>query len=206
MPERDPEAAVARARDAETILLPKNGNEVGAKDWLEKVADIEIPTFKPRALTAKSEGRYFRRLRDPEIVDGVQRGEGDVGYLGMDKFQTWKPRGLALEYVADVEGCDFILAALAENVDAVRARLDAREPVSVVTSHAAWLGDIALDRGWELNVRQVSGATEAFAEYVDMIADLRVTGNSLAANGLEEFMHLDSVHLGQLYREPVDTP
>lgn len=199
MTERNTTAAIQRVNGATTILLPKNSNEEGATGWLQNVAGIEVPVFPGRQLTAKSEGRLFRRLRDPEIVDGVQRDEGDIGFLGLDKFKEWKPNGLSVEWVGDVPDCDFVLAAQTGSVSEIEARLAAGEAVSTVTSHATWLADIALEKNWNLSIREVSGATEAFGDLADMVADLRVSGESLRANGLREFHILDSVHLGLIY-------
>ena len=199
MTERDRAAAIERVKAATSILLPKNNNEEGATGWLRNEAGIDVPDFPGRRLTATSEGRTYRRLRDPEIADGVARGEGDVGFLGLDKFKELRPAGVAVGWVGDVPGCDFVLAAPVGSVEEVQEKLAAGESVKTVTSHETWLAELAMERGWQLDIREVSGATEAFAGLADMVADLRVSGRSLVDNGLEEFHILDSVHLGLIY-------
>lgn len=152
--------------------------------------------------TERSEGRTYRRLRDPEIITDIQRGVADIGFLGSDKFEEWQPR-LGVDWVGEVPDCDFVLAALAGTVTEVEARLDAGRTVYAITSNIKWLAKFAVVNAWDLDVRQVSGSAEAYGEEADMIADLRVSGNSLRDNGMEEFRVLDSVRLGMVYRQPV---
>lgn len=153
--------------------------------------------------TRTSEGRTYRRLRDPEIIEDVSRGIGDVGFLGSDKFEEWQPP-LAVDWVGRVPDCDFVLAARPDTVAAVEDRLEAGESVYTVTSNVRWLANFALTYGWQLDTRYVSGSAEAYGEEADMIADLRVSGQSLKDNGLEEFRILDSVRLGLVYRSEDD--
>lgn len=148
----------------------------------------------------KSEGRVYRRLRDPEIVSEVQRGKGDVGFLGSDKVAEWNPSSLAIDWVGKVEGCDFVLAAKQGTSAEVERKLQAGRNVYAVTSNLNWLASFAQQNGWNLDVRRVSGSAEAYGEEADMIADLRVTGDTLRDNGLEEFKILDAVRLGIIYR------
>jgi ATP phosphoribosyltransferase len=150
--------------------------------------------------TRKSEGRTYRRLRDPEIVADVQRGAGDVGFLGSDKVAEWNPDSLAVDWVGDVEGCDFVLAALRGRVPEVKGRLEGGGKVYAVTSNVNWLAKFAVANGWTVDIRRVSGSAEAYGEEADMVADLRVSGDTLSGNGLEEFKILDSVKLGMIYR------
>lgn len=124
---------------------------------------------------------------------------GDVGFVGSDKFEEWRPR-LAVDWAGVVQDCDFVLAAQPEMVETVEARLEDADEVYVVTSNVAWLGKFAVANKWNLNTRYVSGSAEAYGEEADMVADLRVTGDSLRDNGLEEFRVLDSVKLGLIYR------
>lgn len=150
--------------------------------------------------TQTSEGRTYKRLRDPEIIADVQRGVGDIGFLGSDKFAERQP-SLEVDWVGTVPDCDFVLATRSGNVPIVEAQLETGQPVSVVTSNVRWLAQFAVINAWELDKRYVSGSAEAYGEEADMIADLRVTGNSLRDNGLEEFRILDSVKLGLVYQE-----
>ena len=139
-------------------------------------------------------------MRDPEIVADVQRGAGDVGFLGSDKVAEWSPDSLACDFVGNVEGCDFVLAALAGTVPDVKDRLEKGRNIRTVTSNVNWLAKFTLLRGWNLDIWRVSGSAEAYGEEADMIADLRVSGNTLRDNGMEEFAVLDSVKLGMIYR------
>ncbi len=148
----------------------------------------------------RSEGRTYRRLRDPEIVADVQRGIGDVGFLGSDKVAEWNPDSLAVDWVGDVEGCDFVLAAMAGSVPEVKGRLEEGGKVYAVTSNVNWLARFAVANGWTVDIRRVSGSAEAYGDEADMVADLRVSGDTLSDNGLEEFKVLDSVRLGMIYR------
>lgn len=148
--------------------------------------------------TRASEGRLFRRLRDPEIVDGIKRGEADVGFLGSDKFEEWEP-DLSVDWVGEVENCQFVLAARLGNIAIVENRLERSEPVSVATSNPRWLSKLALINGWRLDMREVTGSAEAFGELEDMVADLRVSGDTLRDNYLHVFRTLADVELGVIY-------
>lgn len=44
--------AIARAKAAETILLPKNSNEEGATQWLRE-SGFDVPDFPGRSLHRK---------------------------------------------------------------------------------------------------------------------------------------------------------
>lgn len=150
--------------------------------------------------TRQSEGRTYRRLRDPEIVADVQRGAGDVGFLGSDKVAEWDPHSLAVDWVGEVEGCDFVLAASAGTGADVGDRLKRGDKVYAVTSNVKWLARFAVENGWTVDIRRVSGSAEAYGDEADMIADLRVSGDTLRDNGMEEFQVLDAVRLGLIYR------
>jgi ATP phosphoribosyltransferase len=150
--------------------------------------------------TEESEGRTYRRLRDPEILAGILSGRGDVGFLGSDKIAEWQPSSVRVDWVGEVPGCDFVLAALAGTVPDVQEKLRRGEPTYAVTSNVRWLGQSAVVNGWSLDIMGVSGSAEAFGEEADMIADLRVSGDTLRDNGLEEFEVLERVRLGMITR------
>lgn len=150
--------------------------------------------------TRRSEGRLFRRLRDPEIIDGVRRGEADIGFLGSDKFEEWEPE-VSIEWVGNVQDCKFVLAARLGSIATVEKRLERVESVSVATSYPRWLGKLAAANCWRLDIREVSGSAEAFGDITDMVADLSVSGQSLIDNGLHKFYSLAGVQLGLIYRQ-----
>jgi ATP phosphoribosyltransferase len=149
--------------------------------------------------TEQSEDQTYKRLRDPEIVDGIVRQAADVGFLGSDKWEEWQP-DLEVDWLGPVKYCDFVLAARRATAPIVRKRLTNGELVTAITSNPRWLGRLAASNGWNLSINYVSGSVEAFGEEADLVADLRVTGASLRDNGLEEFQVLESVKLGLIYR------
>lgn len=155
-------------------------------------------TFLGGHFTRVSEGRLFRRLRDREIVDGVRRGEAEVGFLGSDKFEEWEP-DLSVDWVGKVPNCQLVLAARLGSIGMVETRLERAEPVSVATSNPRWLSKIAAANCWLLDIREVSGSAEAFGDLEDMVADLRVSGDTLRDNYLHVFRVLDDVKLGLIY-------
>lgn len=130
----------------------------------------------------------------------MQRGRGDVGFIGSDKVAEWNPDSVNLDWVTRIEGCDFVLAAERGTADVVEQRLASGENIYAITSKVNWLARFALQNGWNLDIRRVTGSAEAYGDEADMIADLRVSGDTLRDNGLEEFKVLDAVRLGMLYR------
>lgn len=148
-----------------------------------------------------SEGRTYKRLRDPEIADDVQRGKADVGFLGSDKIWEWRPK-VAVDWIGEVPNCDFVLASRLGTAQDVQVKLANGEMVTAVTSNPIWLGAIAVDKGWSLTIEKKTGSVEAYGNDADMIADLRVRGDSLRDNQLEEFAILERVKLGLI--SPID--
>lgn len=165
-------------------------------------------TFLGGHFTRESEGRIYRRLRDPEIIRDVWRGDADVGFIGSDKIIEAgslrdRERGsVMIEWIGRVAGCDFVLAAQPDKISDIEDRMEnGGRRLNIVTSYPTWLESLGVFDKCVTMTRVVSGSAEAYADDVDLIADLRVTGNTLRDNGLQEFRVLDSVKLGLIYRD-----
>ena len=99
-------------------------------------------------------------------------------------------------------GCEFVLAARPDKVEAVETYMKNEGPLTVATSYPGWFGDIAIRRFWgRSTICLISGLVEVFGnmEAYDAVADLRCSGETLRANALQEVFRLAGVGLGLIY-------
>lgn len=129
------------------------------------------------------------------------RGEGDVGFLGSDKFKEWQPP-LGVQWVGRIPGLDFVLAVENGQGEFWRDALTIDRSLKPIipTSYPRWLGWCLMERGWQAEPRYVSGKVEAFKYVSGLVADLRLSGNTLRDNNLSELEVLGAVELGVVSR------
>ncbi len=119
----------------------------------------------------------------------------DIGFLGSDKIEECAP-DLAVEWLGEVPNCDFVFATKIGKSALVRQRLEKGEVVDVATSYPGWLGRLATERGWQVDTEYFAGKVEGYMDQFSAIADLRVSGDSLASNEGRELEVLSAVKFG----------
>lgn len=84
------------ARSAERILVPKGDDCRPAIEAFEQTTGIEVPTFKDRKYSAKSQGRKFFSVKASDVTRLVNNEYADVGVTGKDQYlESDKPSGLS---------------------------------------------------------------------------------------------------------------
>ena len=192
---------------AERIGLPKCDDRVPCVEAFEAVTGIEVPTFKSRKLSSKSQGVEFFLLKGKDIPGFIDLGVIDIGATGTDSCNEYEnPQNISYKRIAEAM-CRFVIMSEAETCEAVEANLNSRNPrlMQVATSKpkdlntfASWrdlpLKAVALPSGVTL-----SGSLEIMPQLlssmgVEVVADLVASGETAEQNGLVEIITLMNVY------------
>ena len=201
---------------AEIYLVPDGRDTDACTDAFQEMYDIEVPTFEPRSYEATTQGRTFVQVKGKDVPELIANGFGDVGITGSDSCYEYlleqdtmyllgsgsKMPAINFQEIGEAM-CKFSLLAFPEV-----AKLYKDGPPGyirgggsfrpVVTSYPNWLRGLSggSERSvlWPLPIR-VRGKIEGMLQLtgVDFAADIVSTGDTAAANGLEECFALSEV-------------
>lgn len=199
-------------QSAEKILVPKGTDNKSSRDAFEKVADIEIPSFKGEELFARSEGREFWLVKSRDMPWLIANGWGDVGVTASDVVTNYQIEGtnrltLKARTLGNEAICRFSLLCYEDQQDEMKKLLwgNSGEWIRAVTAQPKLLTEVVRPNE-RLRIAPeevpVSGSVEGVMRLVGAraAADIVASGETARQNGLAELLTLMKIYPEVVFR------
>ncbi len=177
------------------VFMPKGKNRGPITEALQD-ADIDVPEFAGRRLTARYDGRDWMLARDADMFTCLDGRPDGMGFMGTD---TWGE--LAQERQPDfsflkLADADMRLALLAteEGATPLRQKVEKAEPLLIATTYPQGarlaINGLTLSMPWQrsaVNILNINGSIEgapAIFPQVDAVYDVVESGRTAEDNGL----------------------
>jgi ATP phosphoribosyltransferase len=182
-------------QESEVVFLPKGRNRRPITEALQE-ANIDVPDFPGRQLTAKYDGKNWMLARDADMATCLERRPDGMGFIGTDNLGEMPEEertGFAFLGITDIDG-RFALLTTKEKIGTLESKLERAEPVQIATTYPQGarvaVGGLMLripGANLRVDTLDIDGSIEAapstFPE-VDGIYDIVETGRTAEENGV----------------------